>query len=117
MMRFHLGDFNFGMFVLVAAAAVAFVVCGGNDDAAAGHPMPIPAAAFGGGFEAHRHHPLQEPGPGNPYPPMMTDVRRMREDIEGIRRDVWRLRVALAFAEAELDAAAAGLFPAGHPGG
>ena len=47
----------------------------------------------------------------------MTDIRSYREAVGALRRNAWRLRVALAVAEAELEILRRGKFPEGHPGG
>ena len=73
LMRFHQGDFNFLLFVLVVAvAAIGFCA-----RAADSHPVAVPVAdigAGGGSFGHDRpcHHPLEEAYPGNPYPALMN---------------------------------------------
>ena len=114
-MRFHQGDFNFLLFVLVVAVA-AIGYCARAD----GHPVAVPIADIGagGGSFGHSHHPLEEvAGPGNPYPKLMSDIRNYRDAIGALQRNAWRLRVALEIAQAEVDFVRAFLFPEGHPSG
>ena len=113
-MRFHQGDFNFLLFVLVVAVAgIGFCA------RAEGHPVAVPIADIGegGGSFGHGHHPLEEAYPGNPYPALMTDIRNYREAVGALRRNAWRLRVALEIVQAEVDFVRVFLFPEGHPSG